>query len=129
MFILFNTMYKKFFSPLIVAWLVLLAAIVCEIVGTSFMAVAARSGGYLGYVWMSLALALSYYLLSLALRAISVGVAYAVWEGLGLVGLTAVSVLLFGEKLVPQETVGLGLALLGLVCVTMGETHDEEAAA
>ncbi|WP_246880923.1 SMR family transporter [Chromobacterium violaceum] len=122
-------MYKKFFSPLIVAWLVLLAAIVCEIVGTSFMAVAARSGGYLGYVWMSLALALSYYLLSLALRAISVGVAYAVWEGLGLVGLTAVSVLLFGEKLVPQETVGLGLALLGLVCVTMGETHDEEAAA
>ncbi|MBA8735842.1 SMR family transporter [Chromobacterium violaceum] len=122
-------MYKKFFSPLIVAWLVLLAAIVCEIVGTSFMAVAARSGGYLGYVWMSLALALSYYLLSLALRAISVGVAYAVWEGLGLVGLTAVSVLLFGEKLVPQEIVGLGLALLGLVCVTMGETHDEEAAA
>ncbi|OQS24484.1 SMR family transporter [Chromobacterium violaceum] len=122
-------MYKKFFSPLIVAWLVLLTAIVCEIVGTSFMAVAARSGGYLGYVWMSLALALSYYLLSLALRAISVGVAYAVWEGLGLVGLTAVSVLLFGEKLVPQEIVGLGLALLGLVCVTMGETHDEEAAA
>ncbi|OQS48350.1 DMT family transporter [Chromobacterium violaceum] len=122
-------MYKKFFSPLIVAWLVLLAAIVCEIVGTSFMAVAARSGGYLGYVWMSLALALSYYLLSLALRAISVGVAYAVWEGLGLVGLTAVSVWLFGEKLVPQEIVGLGLALLGLVCVTMGEAHDEEAAA
>ncbi|WP_269209127.1 DMT family transporter [Chromobacterium vaccinii] len=122
-------MCKKFFSPLFVAWLILMAAIVCEIVGTSFMAVAARSGGYLGYVWMSLALALSYYLLSLALRAISVGVAYAVWEGLGLVGLTAVSVWLFGEKLVPQEVLGLGLALLGLVCVTMGETHDEEAAA
>ncbi|WP_046157145.1 DMT family transporter [Chromobacterium vaccinii] len=122
-------MCKKFFSPLLVAWLILMAAIVCEIAGTSFMAVAARSGGYLGYVWMSLALALSYYLLSLALRAISVGVAYAVWEGLGLVGLTAVSVWLFGEKLVPQEVFGLGLALLGLVCVTMGETHDEEAAA
>ncbi|AXE30891.1 QacE family quaternary ammonium compound efflux SMR transporter [Chromobacterium phragmitis] len=122
-------MCKKFFSPLLVAWLILMAAIVCEIVGTSFMAVAARSGGYLGYVWMSLALALSYYLLSLALRAISVGVAYAVWEGLGLVGLTAVSVWLFGEKLVPQEVLGLGLALLGLVCVTMGETHEEEAAA
>ncbi|WP_031296328.1 SMR family transporter [Pseudogulbenkiania ferrooxidans] len=122
-------MCKKFFSPLMVAWLILMAAIVCEIVGTSFMAIAARSGGYLGYLWMSLALALSYYLLSLALRAISVGVAYAVWEGLGLVGLTAVSVWLFGEKLVPQEVLGLGLALLGLVFVTMGETHDEEAAA
>ncbi|MBX9348583.1 QacE family quaternary ammonium compound efflux SMR transporter [Chromobacterium vaccinii] len=129
MFILLNNMYKKFFSPLMVAWLILMAAIVCEIVGTSFMAIAARSGGYLGYLWMSLALALSYYLLSLALRAISVGVAYAVWEGLGLVGLTAVSVWLFGEKLVPQEVLGLGLALLGLVFVTMGETHDEEAVA
>ncbi|WP_233201314.1 SMR family transporter [Chromobacterium alticapitis] len=97
--------------------------------GTSFMAVAARSDSYLGYAWMAGALALSYYLLSLALRAISVGVAYAVWEGLGLVGLTLVSVWLFGEKLVPQELAGLGLALLGLACVTLGETHDEEAAA
>ncbi|UTH74804.1 multidrug efflux SMR transporter [Chromobacterium sp. IIBBL 290-4] len=122
-------MHKKLFTPLLISWLVLLAAILCEIVGTSFMAVAARSGGYLGYLWMGGALALSYYLLSLALRAISIGVAYAVWEGLGLVGLTVVSVWLFGEKLVPQELLGLGLALLGLICVTLGETHDEEAAA
>ncbi|WP_047248979.1 DMT family transporter [Chromobacterium subtsugae] len=122
-------MYKKIFSPLFIAWALLMAAIGCEIVGTSLMAMAARSGSYLGYIWMAAALALSYYLLSLALRAISVGVAYAVWEGLGLAGLTAVSVWLFGEKLVPQEWLGLGLALLGLACVTLGETHEEEAAA
>ncbi|MGC0153981.1 SMR family transporter [Chromobacterium vaccinii] len=122
-------MYKKLHSPLFIAWSLLMAAIVCEIAGTSFMAVAARNGGYLGYVWMAAALALSYYLLSLALRAISVGVAYAVWEGLGLIGLTAVSVWLFGETLVPQEIVGLGLALLGLVCVTLGESDEQEAAA
>ncbi|MBW7565460.1 QacE family quaternary ammonium compound efflux SMR transporter [Chromobacterium subtsugae] len=129
MFNLLDAMYKKISSPLFIAWALLMAAIGCEIVGTSLMAMAARSGSYLGYIWMAAALALSYYLLSLALRAISVGVAYAVWEGLGLAGLTAVSVWLFGEKLVPQEWLGLGLALLGLACVTLGETHDEEAAA
>lgn len=122
-------MYRKLCSPLLLAWALLLAAIVCEIIGTSFMALAARNGGYLGYIWMAGALALSYYLLSLALRGISVGVAYAVWEGLGLIGLTIVSVWLFGEKLVPQELMGLALALLGLTCVTLGEPHDEEAAA
>ncbi|OHX14178.1 DMT family transporter [Chromobacterium sphagni] len=121
-------MSKKLLSPLSLAWLTLMAAIACEIVGTSFMAVAARSGAYQGYLLMAGALALSYYLLSLALRAISVGVAYAVWEGLGLIGLTVVSVWLFGEKLVAQELLGLGLALLGLACVTLGETHDEVAA-
>ncbi|OWY38477.1 QacE family quaternary ammonium compound efflux SMR transporter [Xenophilus sp. AP218F] len=122
-------MIAKLFSPTGMAWLTLMAAILSEIIGTTFMAEAARGGGYLGYIVMALALALSYYLLSLSLKAISVGVAYAVWEGLGLVGLTLVGVHLFGETLVAQELIGLALALIGLACVTLGEQDDGEAAA
>ena len=118
-------MLRKIFTPLTLAWLTLMGAIGCEIIGTSFMASAARGGGLSGYVVMAAALALSYYLLSLSLRVISVGVAYAIWEGLGLVGLTLVGVHIFGESLARQELLGLGLALLGLVCVTLGESHDE----
>ncbi|QEL54403.1 DMT family transporter [Chromobacterium paludis] len=122
-------MHKKIFTPLCAAWLILLAAIACEIAGTLLMASAAREDSYLAYVGMAGALALSYFLLSRSLRAISVGVAYAVWEGLGLMGLTMASVWLFGERLVPQELLGLALALIGLACVTLGEQHEGEAAA
>jgi spermidine export protein MdtJ len=113
----------------LIAWVTLMAAILCEIASTTLMAEAARHDGYLGYVLMAVALAFSYILLSRSLRYISLGIAYAVWEGMGLVGLTLVSVYVFEEILLTQELVGLGLAVIGLICVTLGETHAEEAAA
>jgi len=122
-------MIIKKLHPNTTAWLTLMAAIISEVVSTTFMAEAARQDGYLGYVLMAAALALSYYLLSRSLRCISVGIAYAVWEGLGLVGLTLVSVYVFEEVLVTQELIGLALAMLGLLCVTLGEKHEEEAIA
>ncbi len=44
----------------LVAWACLTVAIVAEVVGTSFMAHAARDGGWTGYLIMAGALALSY---------------------------------------------------------------------
>ncbi|WMJ69478.1 SMR family transporter [Stenotrophomonas sp. 24(2023)] len=105
------------------AWGCLLVAIIAEVVGTSFMAYAARTGVASGYLVMAAALALSYYFLALSVRHIAVGVAYAVWEGLGLTLLTLVGVLVFAEHLSLQQVAGLALAVLGIVCVTLGEAH------
>lgn len=107
------------------AWLYLSFAILLEVIGTSFMADAARFGHTWGYGVMAIALALSYYLLSCAIQKISVGVAYAVWEAVGLVLLALVGVFLFHETLVPMEVAGLGLAVLGIVLVAMGEEHKK----
>ncbi|KAF1016816.1 MAG: Spermidine export protein MdtJ [Stenotrophomonas maltophilia] len=107
----------------LIAWGCLLVAIVAEVVGTSFMAHAAREGALAGYAVMAGALALSYYFLALSVRCISVGVAYAVWEGLGLTLLTGVGVLVFAEHLSLQQLAGLVLAVVGIVCVTLGEVH------
>ncbi len=81
----------------LVAWACLTVAIVAEVVGTSFMAHAARDGGWTGYLVMAGALALSYFFLAQSVRRIAVGVAYAVWEGLGLTLLTVVGLTVFGE--------------------------------
>lgn len=112
-------------------WLCLLAAIVTEIIGTSFMAYAARTESYWGYGVMAAALALSYYFLSLAIRTIAVGVAYAAWEALGLAGLALIGVYVFGEQLLTQEMIGLALSVVGIACVVFGEDHgnaEEQAA-
>ncbi len=82
----------------LVAWACLTVAIVAEVVGTSFMAHAARDGGWTGYLVMAGALALSYFFLAQSVRRIAVGVAYAVWEGLGLTLLTVVGLTVFGES-------------------------------
>jgi spermidine export protein MdtJ len=105
------------------AWLSLMIAIIAEVIGTSFMASAARNGGYFGYLIMAIALAISYYFLALSIRRIGVGVAYAIWEGLGLVLLTLVGVFIFMDGMSVTELIGLGLAVIGIVCVALGEEH------
>ena len=107
----------------LIAWACLTIAIIAEVIGTSFMADAARHGGYLGYAVMAVALAVSYYFLALSVRSIAVGVAYAVWEGLGLTLLTLVGIMVFEESLSVQQKVGLVMAVAGIVCVTLGEEH------
>lgn len=112
------------FPPVaLAAWACLTVAIIAEVVGTSFMAHAARDGGWSGYLIMAGALALSYFFLAQSVRRIAVGVAYAVWEGLGLTLLTVVGLTVFGESLSLQQLAGLMLAVAGIVCVTLGEAH------
>ncbi|MGN7975236.1 DMT family transporter [Serratia sp. 22264] len=110
-------------STRMLAWMCLMVAITFEVVGTSFMASAARDGGYLGYLVMAAALAVSYYFLALSIRTIGVGVAYAIWEGLGLTLLTLVGVFIFKDNLSMRELMGLGIAVVGIVCVALGEEH------
>lgn len=102
-------------------WLFLAAAVVTEVIGTSFLAVAAREGSNSGYVIMGVAMALSYYLLSLALEGISIGVAYAIWEGLGVTLLTIIAIVVLGDSISKQEVLGMMLAVAGIICMTLGE--------
>lgn len=56
------------------------------------------------------------YLLSLVMRTMSTGIAYAIWSGLGIVLISAVGWLGFGQKLDLAAIIGLGLIIAG-VCV------------
>ncbi|EKS6735758.1 multidrug efflux SMR transporter [Enterobacter ludwigii] len=105
------------------AWFFLVIAIIAEVIGTSFMASSARDGHYYGYVIMGIALAISYFFLALSTRSISVGVAYAIWEGMGVTLLMLVGIWVFSEYISIQEFVGLVIAIIGIVCVTLGEEH------
>lgn len=114
------------FSPLLLARLFLTGAILTEVAGTSTMALIPEGeAGWLNYLPMWLLIALSYLLLAKAAKTISIGIAFALWEGLGIALITAVSVLFLGHELSVQEWVGLALAIVGIVMVTLGETHAE----
>ncbi|WP_421284349.1 DMT family transporter [Aeromonas veronii] len=115
-------------SRMFLARLFLTGAIVTEVAGTSCMAMIPEQGaGWMNYIPMWLLIAFSYWLLAKAAKTISIGIAFALWEGLGITLITIVSVMFLGYDVTVQELIGLALAIVGIVMVTMGETHDEPA--
>ena len=54
-------------------------------------------------------------LLALAMRGLPAGTAYAVWTGLGAVGVAIFGVILFGEKLNPVQIGFIGVIIVGVV--------------
>ena len=62
-----------------------------------------------------LAIALSFALMSLALRSLPFGTAYAVWTGIGAVGSILVGMLLYSEPTDPVRLVCLTLIIAGMV--------------
>ena len=69
-------------------------------------------------LWPSLgtaaAAAASLYLMTLAMRSIPVGTAYAVWTGIGAVGAFVLGVLLLGEGLSPGRVLAAALIVAGI---------------
>lgn len=93
----------------------LVLAVVAEVVATS----ALKASDGFTRLWPSLLVVfgygLAFYLLGLALRVLPVGVAYAIWAGLGIVLVTLVGIVVFGERPDLPGVLGLGLIVSGVV--------------
>jgi quaternary ammonium compound-resistance protein SugE len=59
----------------------------------------------------------SFWLLSIAMKSLPVGTAYAVWVGIGAVGTAALAVVLFGEPVNLLRVAGIGLILAGIIAL------------
>ncbi|AZL54351.1 MULTISPECIES: quaternary ammonium compound efflux SMR transporter SugE [Aliarcobacter] len=58
---------------------------------------------------------ISFYLLSLALKALPIGTAYAVWVGIGTVGTVIAGIMLFGESMTLIRVISILFILIGIV--------------
>lgn len=95
--------------------LALIGAIVAEVIGTSALQASAQFSRLGPSILVVLGYATSFYLLSLALRTIPVGVAYAIWSGLGVVLIVLIGRFIFGQKLDPAALLGIGLIVAGVI--------------
>jgi spermidine export protein MdtJ len=102
------------------AWLFLLGSIVFEVVGTSIMKLSQEGWPLLGMLTMYLLLGLSYFCLAKAVLRIPLGVAYAFWEGLGLLLITFISFVVLKERLDALRVSALLLILVGTLLVHQG---------
>ena len=101
------------------SWLFLAIAICGEVVATSALK---SSQGFTRLVPSLIVVtgyAVAFYFLSLVLRTIPVGIAYAVWSGLGIVLVTAIAWVLHGQKLDAWAFVGIGLIVSGVAVLNL----------
>ncbi|MBU7575626.1 MAG: QacE family quaternary ammonium compound efflux SMR transporter [Hydrogenophaga sp.] len=100
-------------------WILLGLAIAAEVVGTS----ALKASEGFSKLWPSAIVLVSYgaafYLLSLTLRTIPVGIAYAVWSGVGVVLIALIGWLVFGQKLDAAGMLGMGLIVAGVLVLNL----------
>ncbi|PLR32618.1 QacE family quaternary ammonium compound efflux SMR transporter [Chimaeribacter californicus] len=100
-------------------WAILLAAIVAEVIATSALKASngfTRPGPVL---LMAAGYGIAFYLLSLTLRTLPVGITYAIWSGLGVVLITLVGWLLFGQKLDLPALLGMALIVAGVMVMNL----------
>lgn len=113
-----NSMHKK---AIIFAWFYLLLAIITEVLGSSFLKLGANM--QFGFVITAALICISYYFIGLAIKRISVSVAYAMWEVLGVLCIIPIGIFYFDEDLSNMQFIGIGLAILGIVLINIGEEH------
>ncbi|HGE6880340.1 TPA: multidrug/spermidine efflux SMR transporter subunit MdtJ [Citrobacter amalonaticus] len=101
-------------------WILLGLAIAAEITGTLSMKWASVSDDNSGFILMLVMIAASYIFLSFAVKKIALGVAYALWEGIGILFITLFSVLLFDEPLSVMKIAGLATLVVGIVLIKSG---------
>lgn len=98
-------------------WLAL--AIVAEVIATSSLKASAAFSRPLPSLVVVIGYATAFYCLSLALRTMPVGIAYALWSGAGIVLVTAIAWIVYGQKLDALALTGMALIILGAALLNL----------
>lgn len=101
------------------AWLLLAVAILGEVVATSALKSSEGFTRTLPSVFVVAGYGVAFYCLSMVLKDIPVGIAYAVWSGLGIVLVTGIAWLLHGQRLDAWGFVGIALIIAGVAVLNL----------
>lgn len=98
-------------------WLSL--AIVAEVIATSSLRASAAFTRPLPSLAVLTGYAAAFYCLSLALRSMPVGIAYAIWSGVGIILVTAIAWVVYDEKLDAVALLGMTLIIAGAAILNL----------
>jgi small multidrug resistance pump len=99
------------------AYLYLAIAIISEVVGTAALKASEEFTRLVPSLIVVVGYASAFYFLTLTLRTIPVGIAYAIWAGVGIVLICAVSWVLYKQTLDAPAIIGVGLIAAGVILI------------
>jgi small multidrug resistance pump len=97
----------------------LVIAIAAETIGTTALQASQQFTRLAPSIVVVVAYGASFYLLALALKTIPVGVAYAIWSGLGMALIALIGFVVFGQRLDWAAIVGIVLILAGVLIINL----------
>lgn len=101
------------------AYLILILAVAAETIGTTALQASQQFSRLWPSVLVVVAYAISFYLLSMTLKIMPVGVVYALWSGLGIVLIAIIGLLVFGQKLDLPAVIGIAMILGGIIVIQL----------
>jgi len=100
-------------------WLYLSIAIVAEVIGTSFLKGTEGFSRFWPTAVVVVSYLLAFYFMSLTLEKIPVGIAYAVWSGVGVSLIALIGYAFLGQSLDLPALVGIALIVAGVVVINL----------
>jgi quaternary ammonium compound-resistance protein SugE len=105
------------------AWILLFSAGIAEII----FALSLKFNEGFTKLWPSVVTCvaglLSFYLLMLAIKSLPLGTAYAVWTGMGAIGVAILGILLFKESADACRLMSISLVIIGIIGLKLTESH------
>ena len=99
------------------AYIFLLIAIISEVTASTALRATKGFTQLVPSVITVVGYAISFYALSMTLATIKLGIAYAIWSGVGIILITILGLLVYGQKLDWPAIVGIVLIILGVVVI------------
>ena len=100
-------------------WLILGVAIISEVIATSALKASESFTRLMPSLIVVIGYGVAFYCLSLVLRTLPVGIAYAIWSGVGVALIALVGWLLYGQALDLPAILGLTLIIAGVVVLNV----------
>lgn len=106
------------------SWILLAGAILFEVAGTTFLKLSDGFSKLLPVILVIVFYIASMFLLSLVLKKIEVGIAYAVWSGVGTATITLIGIVFFSESMNILKMGGILLVIAGVTILNLaGSPH------
>ncbi|MGE5703982.1 MAG: DMT family transporter [Clostridia bacterium] len=104
----------------------LLIAILLEIVATTSLKLSDGFTRLIPSIVVVIGYATSFYVLSLSLRGLPLGTAYAIWSGLGTALTVVVGIILWHESVSPLRMIGILTIIAGVVLLKLGDSPSTQ---
>lgn len=108
-------------------WVYLFLAIISEVIATASLKSTEGFTKPIPSIIVLVGYCAAFYFLSLTLDTISIGVAYAIWSGVGVATITVVSYFLYDQKIDLAGILGIGLIISGVIVLRLFSESAVEA--
>lgn len=101
------------------AYLFLAIAIFFEIIGTTMLVKTEQFTRLVPTIFVALFYCSSFYFLSLSLKVVPVGIAYAIWSAVGIVCIALIGFVFFKQRLDFPAILGISLIVIGVLVINL----------